>query len=182
MHTSRRTVVSQCLLRFFFRANSARHFTSLQQISDVFRGVMTPPLMPTGPDDWQLLDTSSMSVVTVVVNSYGSLPSWMAFPLIDQREILGRPTWQLQVADLTWSVRCGPFVAKSALSLWVGQNGSALSSSLQCHGRKNTVVDTLANSHVARTSPHRPMFVGYRCFWRRWRAEFCWSDAHVLSP
>ena len=32
-----------------------------------FRGVMTPPPVPTGPDAWHLLDTPSLSVVIVIV-------------------------------------------------------------------------------------------------------------------
>ena len=63
MHTSRHTVVSQCLLRFL-AANSAHLFTRFPMF---FRGVMTPSLMPTGADDSQLLDTSSMRIVIVIV-------------------------------------------------------------------------------------------------------------------
>ena len=39
------------------------------QISHVFRGVMTPSLMPTGPDAQHSLDTFSMNVVVVIVPS-----------------------------------------------------------------------------------------------------------------
>ena len=35
------------------------------------RGVMAPSLTPAGPDDWQLLYTSSVSAVVVIVSEMG---------------------------------------------------------------------------------------------------------------
>ena len=44
----------------------SQHRSSFYQVSDFFSRAMAPPLTPTGPDDWQLFDTSSMSIVIVI--------------------------------------------------------------------------------------------------------------------
>ena len=57
LHRSRYTVFSQCIVRLLW-ANSAQH---LSRFTMLFRGVMTPSLMPAGPDVQHMLDPSSMS-------------------------------------------------------------------------------------------------------------------------
>ena len=62
-HISTHCRLIECLLRFLW-AHSA-HLSA--RFPMFFRWFMTPSLMPTGPDAQQLFDTSSMSVVIVIV-------------------------------------------------------------------------------------------------------------------